>query len=182
MAVIIDSYSETNQSSQGGVRNGYSGDGQSFACGVSGYNLTSVKFYVKKTGSPTGNYYAELYAHTGTYGTSSQPTGSPLATSDTLDVSALTTSFQLKELTFSGAQQYALVNGTKYFIAIRYTGGDASNYLLVGGDDTSPTHGGNRDWLTDPSTWNVASGVDVCFYVYGDLAVIPTSIGIGTFL
>ena len=60
--------------------------GQSFT--GNGLILNSAEFYLKKKGSPTGNAVVKIYAHSGTYGTSSVPTGSALATSDNFDVSA----------------------------------------------------------------------------------------------
>ena len=163
--ILIDSYSESNYDIPGGMCNGDAiKRGQSFtASGIK--KLTSYDFYLKKAlGSPTGNAVAKLYAHSGTYGTSSVPTGSALATSDALDVSTLTGNFQLITFTFTGAQQYVLGAGY-YCIAIEYSGGDVSNYIEVGLDGSSPTHSGNMiQWYTE---WTAVSTYDVIFYVYG---------------
>jgi hypothetical protein len=114
-------------------------------------------------GAPTGNATAVLYAHSGTFGTSSVPTGAALATSKSFDVSQLeTTNYALIDFEFD--DQFALVAATNYVIAIEYTGGDVSNYVDVGGDSSAPSHGGNESALN--GSWAAASGIDLCFYVY----------------
>jgi len=175
---IVDSYSEENQDSSTSVTalhpsstGANSAHGQSFTCDGA-YKITSVKFYMKKAGSPTGNGHAVLYAHGGTYGTSSVPTGTALATSDDFDVSDLTTDFQLITFTFTGAQQYEMQESTYYCIVYENpTEGtiDTSNYVSLGIDASSPTHDGNSVYW-DNSAWHSVSVFDDCFYVYGEAA------------
>ncbi len=93
---IVDSYSESNLTSYSSIHQ-YSSkryDGQSFTCGVT-VTLSECKFYLNKYNSPTGNCYALIYAHTGTYGTSGVPTGGELATSDAVNVANISTSSSL---------------------------------------------------------------------------------------
>lgn len=139
-----------------------SGIGQSFTASFSG-NLTSVDFCGAKFGSPTGNVTAELYTHSGTYGTSSVGTGAALATSDTIDVSTLSTSASTITFTFSGGNQYALVSGTRYVIAFRYTGGALGTSVKIQFDSSSPGHGGNGSQYF--GSWAAQSGWDVIFSV-----------------
>ena len=152
-----DSYSTSNQDGTGkcGANdpgNGiYPGYAQAFDSGAGG-TLDLCKFYLSKTGTPTGNATAKIYAHTGTFGTDSKPTGTALATSDVLDVSTLTGSLVEKTFNFSGANRIALTASTKYCVTIEYSGGDASNYVNVGFDENSPTHGGNMALLIS-GTW-----------------------------
>lgn len=161
-ASIIDSYSETNQDDFFNSNNRLTG--QSFSV-ASAATLTSAQFYVKKTGTPTGNVLVYLYSHSGTYGVSSV-TGSLLATSDAVDVATFGTSYSLVTFTFTGAQQYAMTAGTKYLIVIDGTGLVATAFQ-IGDDITSPTHSGNA--------WDTADGplatTDVVFYVYGTVAL-----------
>src|SRR3990170_1331257 len=96
----FDSYSETNADGYGNLHNDATKIGQSFNASF-GATLNTCQFYLKKTGSPTGNAVAKLYAHSGTYGTSSIATGAALATSGTLNVATLTTSAVLKTFTFA---------------------------------------------------------------------------------
>ena len=80
----LDTLTSTHPSASGAKSAWY----QSFEAPVTA-NLSSVQFYIRKTLSPTGNAVAVLYAHTGTFGTSSAPTGAALATSDEVDVPSL---------------------------------------------------------------------------------------------
>jgi len=176
---VCDSYSESNYSNICSiVYSAYPERGQSFE--GNGGTLNSVKFYIEKNGSPTGNCYAKIYAHTGTFGTSSVPTGSVLATSDALDVSTLATSFALTTFTFSGDDKITLTDGTYYCVLLSYSGGDSSNRLFLAEDYSTPTHGGNNLYYkTSETAWKYDADYDVCFYVYTDEdtsgASIPTS-------
>ena len=159
-ASVDDSYAETNQSDDALL---YAGaQYQSFTSG--GGTLDSVKFYLKKVGSPTGNVYAKIYAHDGTYGVSSVPTGSALATSDALSAASLTTSYVLTTLSFTGANRIELENSTYYVVVLEFSGGDVSNYVGVGQDTSSSSHGGNDGYSDDP--WTPEADNDLCFYVY----------------
>lgn len=175
---LIDSYSETNIDSWFGLPADAAAVGQSFTA-TSTVNLASAKFFMTRAyGSETGNAYAKLYAHTGTFGTSGTPTGSALATSNAVDVTTIGAggfnvgNFELVSFTF--ATPYELQNATNYFITVEYGGG---NYLLVGtrGWDNAGTDDGNLSYH-DGSNWAVdttsGSGVwDMIYYVYGADAV-----------
>lgn len=132
--------------------------GQSFANGAKAAYLTRAFFKLKKTGSPTGNLTCKLYAHTGTFGSSGTPTGAALATSVNIDVSKLTTSYQVVEIGFN--TQYELVASTNYYVAVDYSGGDVSNYVQVEGA-ASGTHAGNR--ASYAGSWTASSGSDLYF-------------------
>jgi hypothetical protein len=174
---IVDSYSEANKDAVTSVASGgVTALGQSFT--GNDFVLDSAKFYGFKFGSPTGSIFAKVYAHSGTFGTSSVPTGSALATSDSVDVSTLSGSFALITFTFSAADKIDLVSGTKYVVTIEYAGGNGSNRVDIGYDSASASHGGNYCQLS--GTWSAFSGLDTCFYVYGEpppplpsLAIVP---------
>jgi len=165
MPNIIDSYSESNRNTDYNVQpsggNAYKVS-QSFT--GNGATLGSAVFYLKKLGSPTGNATAEIYAHSGSFGTSSVPTGAALATSDSLDISTLTTTQTLTTLNFTGGNQIVLTNGTKYCVVFTSNNGDLSNNVVLGVDTISPTHGGND--ATYVASWTAHSTRDACFYVY----------------
>lgn len=174
MASIVDSYIESNRDDDISVGpepdfsdtayQSFTGDGKA---------LYSVKLYLSKTGTPTGNAHVDIYAHSGTFGTSSVPTGSVLATSSNFDVSTLTGTPTLYEILFTGANKITLTNATKYVWAFVSNNGNASNFVNIGIDITSPTHGGN--WGDHfGGTWNAVAGGDLIFYVYGE-AVGPTA-------
>ena len=133
---------------------------QSFTVGANSLLLSRVHVNLKKVGTPTGNLVAKLYAHSGTYGTSSVATGAALATSVNIDVSKLTTSYQEVEIGFD--TQYYMTNGTNYVISIEYTG-TATDYVHVEGDSTG-THSGNLSTWT--GSWAAAAAEDLHFKVY----------------
>lgn len=136
------------------------GQAQSFANGAKAAYLTRAFARLKKVGSPTGNLVAKLYAHSGTFGTSSVPNGAALATSVNLDVSKLTTSYQTVEIGFN--TQYEMAASTNYAIAFEYSGGDASNYVHLDGA-ASGTHAGNRS--SSNGTYSASAGSDLQFQV-----------------
>ncbi len=159
---VTDSYGEANQNATTALNDTITAAGQSIT--GDGGELTGVQLYLSKTGSPTGTAVAKLYAHSGVFGTSSVPTGGVLATSETIDVSELTTSLQLIRFNFDTEQKYTLVNATNYVIVIEYTSGTAVNYVNVGTDTTTPSHGGN--FSTYDASWTAVAGTDAIFYVY----------------
>src|SRR5688500_6260723 len=119
MATLVDSYSEINQNTSDTTNSSFRyWEGQSFT--GDGSTLNNVQFFQHKVNSPTGNAVVYIYAHSGTFGTSSTPTGSPLAVSDNVDVSTFPSSFGLITYNFSGANKITLVNGTKYIALFYY--------------------------------------------------------------
>lgn len=138
------------------------GAGQTFACNVNS-TLDSCKFYIARAGSPTGNVYAEIYAMTGTYGTNGKPTGSPLATSDNVDISTIPLTATLKTFTFSGANRISLSASTYYVAVVRYLDGNSTNYLSVLVNNGA--HSGNA--VNYSNQWNYWTNTDTIFYVYG---------------
>lgn len=159
----VDKYVESNQNTSLSISDAsIVGRGQSFT--GNGDYLTKATFYLNKFGSPTGFARAHVYAHSGTFGTSSIATGNPLASSDFLDVSTLTGSLVLTDFLFDGTVQ--MINTTKYVITIEYNQGGASNFIRAGADNSSPTHGGNQTQLIPP-TWSATSVLDLIFYIEG---------------
>lgn len=173
MSVLIDSYSESNQSDQNTIINiaGYLQNmGQSFT--GNGGILDYVQFYAKKYGSLTGNVYAYIYAVSGVFGESNIYTGSPLAVSDAVDGSTIGVSFALQSFIFSGANKIVLANGTHYAVVAFAESTTVRTGLTLGLDNSSPTHSGNCVWHYDAS-YGYDAAVDLCFYVYGDSVDTP---------
>lgn len=170
MAQIVDSYSESNQTdirSLGSAVDGYSnGEGQCFT--GDGGTLYSVKFYLKKTGLPTGTANFVIYEVTGTFGVNAKPTGGGLAWATNYDVENLTESFQLLEFIVPLEDKITLVNGTKYFATILYSNNQGVGNTVDVGIDTSGTHNGNEAFLIDTTWDNIGGSADLCFYVYKD--------------
>jgi len=163
----IDSYDFSNNDSSYSVDDSVfrQAVGQSFT--GNGKQLKRIVVLLSKFGSPTGNAVIKIYAHSGTYGTSSIPTGAALATSDNFDVSTLTGSAAQTTFTFSGGNQITLTNGTYYIFAIEYTNGDGSNLIDIYSDSTSPGHSGNTLYF-DTVDWIAESGDDLVFEVLSD--------------
>ena len=173
-AVIVDSYfPNPSATSSKYLNNIQFAAGQSFT-NTSTVTLDSSVFYLRKFGSPTGNITARIYDHTGTYGTNSLPTGSPLATSDTVSAATIATTRTLHTFTFSGANRIILSANTKYCTVISYSSGTAVNYIEV--IAYLSNHSGNG-FVGDTSlVWNIVTfpSDDFDFYVHG---VPPAHIG-----
>jgi YD repeat-containing protein len=140
-----------------GVAQSFTGDGR---------QLKSVKFYLSKVSAPTGYAFAQIYAITGTFGSTAKPSGSALASSNLLDVSSLPTSFALSEFMFSSFNQITLQSGTHYFVSIEYTNG-GSGVVAVGDGGNGIGHEGNVSSRLYPTyQWSDGgSGPDLVFYV-----------------
>ena len=167
-AGLISSYTSTTvyvEYISGAVGADTQGIGQSFTANEY-MILDYCWFYIGKWGSPTGSAYANLYAHSGTFGTSGIPTGSALATTDAFDVSTLSTSNAWKQFFFSGANRIPIAPGTNYVLTLEFTGGDADNDVQAVYDNTSSTHEGNGSTKFN-GTWVQHNSGDFCFYLYG---------------
>lgn len=175
-AVTTDTYA-TQDSDENLYGGSTEGTAQSFT--GDGNKLTSVTFKLKKNGAPTGYATVKLYTHDGTFGTSSVPIGDPLAVSPALDVSTLTTGYVDTEFVFDADQIYQLVNGTKYVVAIEYSGGDSSNYLQVG-VDAGGAHGGNQSTFNG-TVWSAVAADDLYFIAESNNGVLATDLGDGEF-
>jgi hypothetical protein len=160
---ILDSYSESLQNDYEILSVGNTqGQCQSFTS--PGATITSCKFFLQRGGSPTGNITANIYAHSGTFGTSSLPTGSPLATSTAIDVSTIGDGiFYLITFTFPTP----LVTTAGYYcVTVEFPDGDSENYIWVGNVNNGHSHAGNLSYMAS-GNWYVNPASDICFYCYG---------------
>lgn len=123
-------------------------------------------------GSPTVNITTYLYLDNGTYGVGyndDTPIGNALAISNSINASDITTSvYNLYQFDFDGT--YRLVEDIKYCIELAVwnsTGTiDLTNYIAIGLDGASPTHGGVMNFYQSDN-WYSIDGVDTLFYLYG---------------
>jgi hypothetical protein len=135
--------------------------------------LSKFAVWLRKTGSPTGNITAVLYAHTGTFGTTGTPTGTALATSDALSAASVATVDTEYTFTFSGVNQYSMTAGTNYWLSIEFSGGSTSNKIGVIMDISSPTAPGRAAYYNG-TTWSfTTSGTgtsgasdDMCYTIF----------------
>lgn len=177
---FIDCYSESNYDSYTLMN---SKDVYQSFFNLESTNINSCKWYLRGFGSPTGNLVAKLYAHSGTYGVNGVPIGSPLAVSDVVTASVLSSSnFSLVEFVFS--TKYKMNANTNYCIVLSSSVASqlfasdnvyVSDNLFVqdmsdvevGYDSTSSTHGGNFGDDFN-GAWTPNSN-DAVFYVFGDV-------------
>lgn len=157
-STLVDSYPTSNRNTDQTIRDGLdTRAAQTFV--ASAGTLTLAQFYLSKIGgSLTGDVVVKLYATSG-----GAPTGAPLATSEGYDANSLGPSPAVIDFEFH--DPYTLVASTTYAISVEYENGDASNWVKVGMDSTSPTHSGTG--YTWTSSWT-SSANDFIFYVYRD--------------
>ena len=142
---------------------------QSFTANVGG-TLDSAKFWLAAwPEAASGSCYAELWAITGTYGLDSIPTGVPLATSASVDVSSLALQPNWQAVTFQFDNNYTLTAGTQYAIVAHYENPYPNAGAISFNHSGSSSHSGNSSqyWTTSGS-WSTEyySANDVYFEVY----------------
>lgn len=156
MPLLIDSYSESNFALErltGDFGGALDGEAQSFVS--NGGYLASAKFWARNINA-TASVYSKLYSSVANVPTTL------LATSDAVDPTTWDGTLSLRTFNFSGANQYAMSDGTEYFIAIEHDEGTLE--IGIGTDNTSPTHSGTGYELFS-AVWTSRS-YDVIFYVY----------------
>lgn len=169
--VLIDSYNVSNYDEQWGSYLDH-GEylGQAFVV-TTPCLIDSCKFYLRKYGSPTGDAWCEIYRiGTGTYGTDAKPVNKPgsgyLCKSSLFDVATLSSTLRLIKFTYTGADRIVLPIGY-YCVIFTYQGGNSTNYLGLGRDDTSPSHAGNEVISYSGGSFSAFTIRDIIFYVYG---------------
>lgn len=154
-ATQVDAYADTNRDTTVQL---YSGSttriAQSFT-GTAG-ELSRAIFSLQKAGTPSGNVTAKLYSD------SSGPSA-VLATSEDVAIGDIGTSWA--QVDFEFEDEYTLAAATTYWISVEYSGGDSSNRLEVGVDNSSPGHSGSCE--TYNGSWS-SQAYDLCFYVNRD--------------
>ena len=182
MPTIIDSYVEANRDNHISIKALHpsagalvSALGQSFT--GDGNKLGYVQFHIKKTGgSPVGELTARVYTLSGTFGTSSVPVGAALASSSPMAIEDIGAGdFELVTFTFDGS--FAVANGSQRCIICEVSSVtlfDTSNYIQIGVDASSPTHGGNSIYYWN-SGWVDEDNWDAIFYVYAAPVLVTPS-------
>lgn len=169
-ATVTDNYAFSNQDSVYAFGGGtHANEAISQSITGDGGVLSRVIFQLRTNGSPTGTFTAQLYAHSGTFGTSSVPTGAALATSNLVNVSLLTPTLAEIEIEFE--DKVTLVNTTKYCMTVFYTTGSSSNFIEAGRDSSAPSHGGNGASKLTGGAWIAQAGIDCVFAVHTDAIV-----------
>ena len=166
--VIVDSYPESNYGIYSYFTAGFlTASGQSFT--GNGGRLNKTTFYLNRGATGTGTLVSKVYAHAGTFGGASTPTGTALATSGSINIAGLNSSFTLVDFTFTGAEKIMLTNETKFVVTLESTEA-SSNAVAYAFDGTDNSHPGNLCYKY--GTW--APGADdLIFYVYSDDIIGP---------
>lgn len=156
-----EEYPITNYSADISINNTLDSVYQSFT--GQGSPLKAIELPLEKVGAPAGSMTLVIKAHSGVYGTSSEPTGAALATAVSLVADdELDDHYHIVEFMFDGS--FTPANGTTYVWELQYSTGTATDYVNVGVDDTTPTHGGNFGTY-DGATYTPVSGTDSIFNV-----------------
>lgn len=124
-------------------------------------DISQVKLWLKKTGSPTGNLTVTIEADDG-----GEPSGTPVTngTSDTVAASGLSTSYGWIEFDFSSAP--SLAAGTTYWLVLQSTGDyGTDDYVLWGIDSSSPSYPNGQIKIIQGGVW-IPSPYDACFDIY----------------
>jgi hypothetical protein len=148
-----------------------------------GGKLYGALFKLKKQSAPVGNLRCALYAHAGTYGTDSKPTGTLIEDSADVAMAGLNGSdYYWTQFTFAGTT--TLTAGTNYTIVLyakSVTTLNTSNYIQIYDCITSSTaHQGNYSNYAS-SAWAATATTDLLFAVLSGnagttLAVVATPV------
>lgn len=118
---------------------------------LTGKVLSYVRFYLMKTGAPTGTLYVRVRRVS--------DDGIIEASSTTLDVSTLTGAYQWKEFALTCAPN------EEVRVAAEYDGGDGSNHVRVG-RTSSDLCDGCRSIYPSGGPWNDISGDDITIILW----------------
>lgn len=136
--------------------------------------LDSLIIDIKKVGTISGSFQFEIYAISGTYGSTSIPTGSVLATSDSVSTAGITTSYVTTTINFSGANRIAMTAGQQYALVCNYSATAYPNSLLFK-NKTPSFHGGNQSYKA-AGVWYSLAAYDVVFDLEGVASVVNVTV------
>lgn len=162
---LVDKYDASNYNAYTSLYGASGKVGQSFAVPKKGVLVGGASLMVGTVGSPTGNLYVRIFAHSGTFGESSVPTGSALV-SFAVDVTTLNNPAAIMTMLSDGVSSLSLTRGGNYVLTLEYTGGDSSNYVRYAYDSSSPTHAGNFCSFNG-SAWAADTAKDLVFAITG---------------
>lgn len=169
--ILLDEYTETGSLSRAAIDAVGDYFGQSFKPDYT-TQIERIDFYLNKAGTPTGNVRVHIYGHTGTYGGNSARGFLPvLAQSDTLDISAISTTAGFVSFSFSGSNRITLYVGQPYVISVSPDAGASltgANNIGFYIDYATVTHDGcNLISTNSGATWSGDSTGDAPFRAYG---------------
>lgn len=136
--------------------------GQGFVA-AGNQQIDEIKIWLKKTGSPGGSLYLQIY---GDLLDNPDPNNSIGAASDILSAAGLTTT--AVETTFTFSVPVQLTDGLRYHFVLIPTGTYTSaNYVSADSDITSPTFSAGKLSINNlDGTWQSIAGTDLTFGIY----------------
>lgn len=165
----VDSYNGSASavlsiSTGGGQAGGQTFTGNGGMLGTAKWKLNQVN----ASASPSLVLAAKVYAHSGTWGNSGVPTGAALATSDGVNATTLSASYDWVTFSFSGANQVVLTNGTHYVVTLEISSGSPDPTTTINlGVESFNAHAGNHCyiWPYGSTTWVAYAPYDTPFFV-----------------
>jgi hypothetical protein len=133
--------------------------GQTFLT-TANYDLTSIKIDINRQNDPTGNMWLEILATSG-----GNPTGSPLATSDSVVIDALSQTQYTQEFTFS--TPYELADATTYCIASTGNWTLSAVHTIILWEHHIGAYGDGSQFTYNGSSWSGTTN-DLPFETWGD--------------
>jgi len=130
----------------------------------SGNTVETIKLWLKKVGSPTGNLTLTIETDSG-----GDPSGTPVTngTSHTVAASTLSTAYGWIEFTF--ATNPTLSGTTTYWLVLSTSdSADEFNYVTWGADDSVPSYADGEMKSYASAAWS-AESADACFIVNGSV-------------
>lgn len=169
---LFDEFVQAADTSFNEIGNSGIGAAQSWQSESVPKRIPGVCVRLQKDGSPTGAMKVSIYAHSGTYGTSSVPTGSALVSSVDYDVSSISAS--ATDYYFPFSTTFVPAASTSYTVVVEDVDivGDVSNrvrIIIEGGAEA--THGGNSA-INTGSGWTAQATTDMVFKIYSVLASV----------
>lgn len=167
--VLLDEFVQTDDGSVVNLVATFDQAAQSWQSGADPTALTGVCFRLRRVGTPTGTMRVNVYAHSGTYGSTGIPTGAALVSSELYNISALTTSAAGYFFALSG---WTPDPSTSYFVALSDVDvvGDGSNFVRMTMESgVEATHEGNAA-VDGGGSWGTLGGGadDLAFKLYAE--------------
>ena len=138
--------------------------GQSFTGNCD--KLDKVELYINKV-STDGTMVVHIYNVIGVFGTDSKPTGSPIATSDAVDVISMPSGTNWISFNFTNSNRINLSDGVHYCLELQYITGTSGNkqvVLLTPGAN----HAGVFSFFRETINWHTNRNLDMRFKVWGE--------------
>lgn len=166
---LLDEFVQTADTSYNDLGSVYDAVFQSFQATSPAKTLTGACVRLEKVGSPTGEMGVHIFAHTGTYGSTSEPTGSSLVASPVFDVAGVSTDPTNYWFPFPRTLKPTAL--TYYTVVVDGTDltADGSNYIrVIIESGAEATHGGNTGYALSglAGPWVVQGSSDMAFKVY----------------